>query len=220
MTTQQSSIIKSVVDYLKKEFEGEGTGHDWFHIQRVWKLSAHIALKEEAEPFITQLTALLHDIADHKFVANADQAAAERISQLLLPLGVSEDIVDSVIENVKNCSFKSSLDGPRELSPECQIVQDADRLEAIGAIGVARTFAYGGKVGNPIYDPEVPPSEFKSSKDYLNNRTHTINHFYEKLLKLKEGMNTTTGHKLAETRHRFMEEFLKQFYAEWELQGL
>lgn len=217
---KEQNTIDEVIRKLKKEFQGEATGHDWFHIERVWKLSVHIASAEEADLFVTQLTALLHDIADHKFVTNADKVAAERIEGLLLPLGVSQKVVNTVIENVRNCSFKNSLDGPKEVSRECQIVQDADRLEAIGAIGIARTFAFGGKVGNPIYDPEISPSEFKNSKDYLSKRTHTINHFYEKLLRLKDGMNTKTAREIAEQRHQFMESFLEQFYAEWELTDL
>ncbi len=213
--TEENEVINHLANQIRKEFAGEGTGHDWYHIERVWKMAKYIAEKENANQFVTELGALLHDIADHKFVKNADEVAENRVAEFLEDLSVDSNTISKVIHVVHNCSFKGGVVN-EELSLECKIVQDADRLDAIGAIGIARTFAYGGSIGNPIYDPHVEPCTFKNAKEYLNKRTHTINHFYEKLLKLKDGMNTASGQKLAQERHLFMEKYLVQFYAEWE----
>lgn len=211
----QNTVVQSLADLIKFQFEGESTGHDWFHIQRVWKNAQLIAKNEQCNQFIVELGALLHDIADHKFVENSEVEGNTRTSEILSKLGVpQEDIID-VQHIVLNCSFKGGLTLNKMESIEGLIVQDADRLDAIGAIGIARTFAYGGKYGNEIYNPDIPPTEFKSAKEYRDKRTHTINHFYEKLLKLKDGMNTETGKRLAEERHNFMLKFLEQFYGEW-----
>ncbi|MCG8576468.1 MAG: HD domain-containing protein [Flavobacteriales bacterium] len=212
----EKEIIEALVNQLKEEFANEATGHDWYHIERVWKLSKIICEKEGGDNFVVELGALLHDIADHKFVENADAVAEERINIILSALGVEQTIIDKVQHVVANCSFKGGVENKMKLL-EGLIVQDADRMEAIGAIGIARTFAYGGSVGNPIYDPTVPPTEFKSAEEYRKKRSHTINHFYEKLLKLKDGMNTKTGKAMAEERHLFMTQFLDQFYAEWDV---
>lgn len=209
-------VVESVRKKIEKKFSGESTGHDWFHIERVWRNAKLIAQNENCDTFIVELAALLHDIADHKFVKNADEEAEKRINQLLLDLNVERHQINQVIEIVQNCSFKGGVSENKMKSIEGFIVQDADRLDAIGAIGIARTFAYGGKFGNEIYNPSIKPQNFKSAEEYRNSRTHTINHFYEKLLKLKEGMNTETGKRLAEERHNFMLKFLEQFYAEWE----
>ena len=209
---------QSIIKLLKKEFHGESTGHDWYHIDRVRKVAATICEKEGGNLFVVELGALLHDIADHKFVADADVVAVERTREILAEHEVDGDTIEQVVHIVKNCSFKGGLENKMK-SLEGRIVQDADRLDAIGAIGIARTFAFGGKVGNPIYDPEVDPTVFTSAEEYVKNRTHTINHFYEKLLKLKEGMNTETGKRMAYERHHYMEGFLKQFYKEWEGEG-
>ena len=212
----EKEIIEALVNQLKEEFANEATGHDWYHIERVWKLSKIICEKEGGDNFVVELGALLHDIADHKFVENADAVAEERINIILSAVGVEQTIIDKVQHVVANCSFKGGVENKMKLL-EGLIVQDADRMEAIGAIGIARTFAYGGSVGNPIYDPTVPPTEFKSAEEYRKKRSHTINHFYEKLLKLKDGMNTKTGKAMAEERHLFMTQFLDQFYAEWDV---
>lgn len=201
---------------MEEKFSGESTGHDWFHIERVWRNAKLIAQNEACDSFIVELAALLHDVADHKFVKNANEEAEKRINQILLELNVEHHQINQVIEIVQNCSFKGGVSENKINSIEGFIVQDADRLDAIGAIGVARTFAYGGKFGNEIYNPNIEPQNFKSEEEYRNSRTHTINHFYEKLLKLKDGMNTETGKRLAEERHNFMLKFLEQFYAEWE----
>jgi uncharacterized protein len=215
MVDEKQQIIDNIEQKLKDEFAGESTGHDWFHIDRVRKNALLIAQEENANALIVELGALLHDIADHKFVENADQVAHQKTVEMLSEQGLSEGIITAVWHIVENCSFKGGVDNKMK-SLEGKIVQDADRLDAIGAIGIARTFAFGGKFGNEIYNPEISPNTFKNAEEYRKKRTHTINHFYEKLLLLKNGMHTKTGQKLAEDRHAYMEEFLEQFYAEWE----
>ena len=212
----KQEIITKVAAHFKKEFAHESTGHDWFHIERVWKNARLIAEEEGGDLFVIELGALLHDIADHKFVEDADNESRKRTIALLKGLGVEEETIEAVLHIVLNCSFKGGIGENKMKSKEGFIVQDADRLDAIGAIGVARTFAFGGKFGNLLYDPNVGPSTFVSAEEYRKKRTHTINHFYEKLLLLKDGMNTDTGKRLAQNRHDYMEQFLEQFYAEWE----
>lgn len=216
MNNDEIKVLEYVKIEIKSQFEGESTGHDWFHIERVWRNAKLISEKENCNKFVVELSALLHDIADHKFVENSDEEALTRINSLLFQLDVDQKLIDEVVFIVQNCSFKGGVAKNAITSIEGLIVQDADRLDAIGAIGIARTFAYGGKFGNEIYNPEVSPQKFKSAKEYRDSRTHTVNHFYEKLLKLKEGMNTETGKLLAEERHNFMLKFLEQFYKEWE----
>lgn len=212
---EKENVLNNITELLKTELAGEGTGHDWYHIDRVRNNAMHICREEGGDEFVVEVAALLHDIADHKFHDNADQLARERIQTILSSNEVDQSIIDQVHHIVENCSFKGGVEGNKMKSLEGLIIQDADRLDAIGAIGITRCFAFGGKVGNPIYDPEVPPTEFKSSEEYVKKRTHSINHFYEKLLKLKDGMNTESGRKMAEERHNYMESFLDQFYAEW-----
>ena len=211
-----SEIISKLKQKIKILFEGEATGHDWFHIERVWRNAVLIAKKEECDEFIVEMGALLHDIADHKFEENFEEESVTRTTRILTDLDVDKEKIDSVIHIVLNCSFKGGVTDNKMKSIEGLIVQDADRLDAIGAIGIARTFAYGSKHGNVIYNPDVDPTNFTSEEEYRNNRTHTINHFYEKLLLLKDLMNTETGSELAAERHHYMENFLKQFYKEWE----
>ena len=213
---EKSEIVKSVIALIKEQFEGESTGHDWFHIERVWNNAKLIAKGEQCDSFIVELGALFHDIADHKFVEDYQNEAEKRTRKVLEPLGVHEESIKKVLHIIDNCSFKGGLGKNKMKSIEGLIVQDADRLDAIGAIGVARTFAYGGKFGNEIYNPNVKPTNFKSEQDYRDSRTHTINHFYEKLLLLKDMMNTKQGRAIAEQRHLYMQGFLEQFYGEWE----
>jgi len=208
-------IIDQLIEELKVEFADESTGHDWFHIERVWKNAKLISKAEGGDLFVIELAALLHDIADHKFVENADEQAEFRIRTMLSELNVNEEIINAVVHIVHNCSFKGGVGENKMKVLEGLIVQDADRLDAIGAIGVARTFAFGGKFGNLMYHPEIKPATFASAKEYRDKRTHTVNHFYEKLLLLKDKMNTETARRLAADRHAFMEKFLAQFYAEW-----
>ena len=213
---QQEEIIQKIAEHFQREFADESTGHDWFHIERVWKNAKLINATEGANSFVVELGALMHDIADHKFVENAEEVARERTESLLSDLGVAQEIIDQVQHIIEFCSFKGGIGENKMKSFEGKIVQDADRLDAIGAIGIARTFAFGGKFGSLLYHPGIAPMTFKTPEEYRKNRSHTINHFYEKLLLLKDGMNTATGKELAENRHQFMEDFLRQFYAEWE----
>lgn len=211
-----SGVIEYVVSELKREFANESTGHDWFHIERVWKNAKQIAAAEGGDLFVIELAALLHDIADHKFVADADAEAKRRIQEMLSKVQVEQQTIDRVIDIVLKSSFKGGIGENPMKQLEGLVIQDADRLDAIGAIGIARTFAFGGKFGNLLYHPDIPPATFKNAEEYRKNRTHTINHFYEKLLLLKDKMNTSTGRKMAEQRHHFMQEFLNQFYNEWQ----
>lgn len=213
-TSDQNQVIHQLILFLKEKFSAEPTGHDWFHLERVWKNAKLISQTEGGNLFVIELAALLHDIADHKFVENADQEADHRIQKILITLHVNQEIIDQVKEIVKTCSFKGGLKNEMK-SLEGLIVQDADRLDAIGAIGIARTFAFGGKFNRELYNPDIKPVKFKSAEEYRNSRSHTINHFYEKLLLLKDGMNTSTGKGMANQRHQFMENYLNQFYQEW-----
>lgn len=213
-TTDQ--IIASVAKEIEQQFQGEATGHDWYHIERVWKNAKLIGAQEECDLFVVELGALLHDIADHKFVENFEEESEKRTRSLLFDNRVDNEVIEKVLHIVLNCSFKGGIGENKMKSIEGFIVQDADRLDALGAIGIARTFAYGGKAGNMIYDPDVDPTNFKSEEEYRTKRTHTINHFYEKLLLLKDRMNTVEGKRLAEERHNYMLKFLTQFYNEWE----
>lgn len=212
---ENQKIINGIVAQLKTEFADESTGHDWFHIERVWKNAKLISKTEGGNLFVIELAALLHDIADHKFVENADEQAEIRIRAMLSELNVEKKIIDDVVYIVHNCSFKGGVGENKMNVLEGLIIQDADRLDAIGAIGIARTFAFGGKFGNLLYHPDIKPTTFSSAQEYRDKRTHTINHFYEKLLLLKDKMNTEAGRKLAENRHAFMGKFLTQFYTEW-----
>jgi uncharacterized protein len=209
-------IIKNIISNIKSQFEGDSSGHDWFHIERVYKTAKAIAHKENANVFITELGALLHDIADHKFVEDHENETVKRVHKILDEFPkIDQAITNQVLHIVLNCSFKGGIGENKMQSLEGKIVQDADRLDAIGAIGIARTFAFGGKFGSILYDPEISPMKHKDLESYQKNRTHTINHFYEKLLLLKDKLNTQTGKDMANQRHVFMESFLTQFYNEW-----
>jgi uncharacterized protein len=210
-------LIDKTADYVKAKFANESTGHDWWHIYRVWQLAKHIAKEEPgADLSIVELGALLHDIADFKFHGNDLQAGPKAARQLLKELGADEDTIKRVSHIVENVSFKGAAVANKMVSQEGKIVQDADRLDAIGAIGIARAFAYGGSTGRQIHDPEVESKMHDSFEAYATADSPTINHFYEKLLLLKDKMNTETGKQLAVQRHEFMENYLKEFYAEWE----
>jgi len=215
MTDNQ--LIAKTAEYVKKKFEKDATGHDWWHLYRVWQLSKNIT-KSEASVDLTvvELGALLHDIADFKFHGN-DLLAGPKAARILLnDIGAKEQQINAVCHIVENVSFKGAGEANKMGSLEGKIVQDADRLDAIGAIGVARAFAYGGSQGRPMHDPEAKTQLHDSFEAYANASSATINHFYEKLLLLKDRMNTATGKKMAEHRHFFMEAYLKEFYSEWE----
>lgn len=210
-----NNLIDNTIQFVKEKLEGAEAGHDWFHIERVWKLSKKIAEKEECNVEVVELSALLHDIADPKF-HNGDETLALKISrEFLESQSASEDIIEQVLFVIKNISFKNRGEAPKNLPIELKIVQDADRIDAIGAIGIGRTFNFGGFKNNPMYDPNIQPSLNMSKEEYKKSNGTTINHFYEKLLLLKDLMNTSEGKKIAEERHDFMLKFLDQFYKEW-----
>lgn len=212
------NLIQTTIAFVKEKLEGAEAGHDWFHIERVWKLSKKIADSETCNLQVVELAALLHDIADPKF-HDGDETLALKISnEFLQNQNVSADIIEQVLFIIKNISFKNREEAPEILPIELQIVQDADRIDAIGAIGIARTFNYGGFKNNLMYHPDIQPALNMTKEEYKKSKGTTINHFYEKLLLLKDMMNTETGKKLAEERHDFMVEFLDQFSREWNVE--
>ena len=210
------SIIDKTILFVKQKLENAEGGHDWFHIERVYKNSLLIAKEEDCDLTVVQLGALLHDIADSKF-HNGDETVGPRTSRTFLESqNVDESIIQHVINIIENISFKGGNFGQQFNSKELEIVQDADRLDALGAIGIARCFNYGGFKNRALYNPEIEPKFDMSKEEYKNSESPTLNHFYEKLLLLKDKMNTPTGKKIAEARHKYMEDFLSQFYAEWD----
>jgi len=209
------STIENTVEFVKEKLEGAEAGHDWYHIERVWKLSKKIAETEVCNQEVVELSALLHDIADPKF-HNGDETIAPKIArEFLESQNVPEEVIKKVLFIIKNISFKNRGEMPAELPVELKIVQDADRIDAIGAIGIGRTFNFGGFKNNLMYDPEIQPSLNMSKDEYKKSNGTTINHFYEKLLLLKDLMNTRKGKELAQERHDYMLGFLDQFYKEW-----
>ncbi len=215
LTSHQQEIINETAVFVKQTLtEAEG-GHDWWHILRVWNNAKLIAAGEAADLFVIELAALLHDIADAKFHGGDEEIGPETAGKWLRSLNVDEDVVNHVQQIIRHMSFKSSFGQVTFGSPEMHIVQDADRLDAIGAIGVARAFSYGGYKNRPFYDPEIAPNLNLSKEEYKTAQAPTINHFYEKLLLLTDRMNTDTGKRIARQRHEFMESYLEQFYAEW-----
>jgi uncharacterized protein len=209
-------IIQKTQEHVKNVLEGEGSGHDWWHIYRVWKTANHIGEKEKADLLIVQLAALLHDISDWKFNDGNDDIGPQKAREWLESLNVQEEIIGNVCSIIKEMPFKGSKTSSVMKTIEGKIVQDADRLDAIGAIGIGRTFAYGGHKGREMYNPEIKVEHHESFEQYKNNKSPTINHFYEKLLLLKDRMNTKTAKEMAEGRHKVMEEFLERFFNEWE----
>ena len=217
MTVFDSQLIETTINFVKNELKNAEGGHDWFHIERVYKNALLIAKNEPVDITIVSLAALLHDIADPKF-NNGDETIGPRVaSEFLLKQNVSSEIIEHVTQIIENMSFKNSFDLHTSFtSKEMEVVQDADRLDAIGAIGIARCFNYGGFKDRPLYNPEIPPNQNMTKAEYKASNSPTINHFYEKLLLLKDQMNTKAGTRIALERHKYMEGFLKQFYAEWE----
>ncbi len=209
-------LIASTAGYVKSELRGAEGGHDWWHIERVWKTAKTIAQAENADTLVVELAALLHDIADSKFHGGDEEIGPRKAREFLGQLPVSQSVTDHVVQIVRNISFKGGNVAAAFRSPELAVVQDADRLDALGAIGIARAFNYGGFKNRQLYDPTMPPDLHMTKEKYKASTAPTINHFYEKLLLLKDRMNTGTGKNLAAERHRFMEMFLAQFYAEWE----
>lgn len=213
-----TQLIEKTISFVKEKLHGAEAGHDWFHIERVLKLSRKIAETENCSQEVVELSALLHDIADSKF-HHGDENLALKISRdFLESQNVSEDIIQQVLFIIKNISFKNRGEVPEEIPIELKIVQDADRIDAIGAIGIARTFNFGGFKNNLMYDPNLPPKLNMTKEEYKKNEGTTINHFYEKLLLLKDLMNTAKGKELAQERHDFMLKFLDEFYREWRVE--
>ena len=213
----QEQIIQNTVAFVKEELKDAEGGHDWFHIERVFKNALLISREEKVNVFVVSLAALLHDIADPKF-HNGDENLGPKIAtKFLIKQQVPKEIGQHVVKIIKNVSFKNSLGGDSNqfTSKELEVVQDADRLDAIGAIGIARCFNYGGFKDRALYDPEIIPNLTMTKEEYKTSDAPTINHFYEKLLLLKDKMNTASGKKIAESRHQFMETYLQQFYNEW-----
>ena len=213
MNKVQEENIEQTAVFIRSLLEGEGSGHDWWHIQRVRNNALSISRIYEVDLFIVEMAALLHDIADHKFHDGDESIGLKKAKNWLNSLEVSNVDTEHILQIMKQVSFSSGL---IPTSLEGRIVQDADRLDAIGAIGIARTFAYGGYKKREIYNPEKPPIKYKTLDDYKKNTNPTLNHFYEKLLLLKDLMNTKEATKMAEERHAYMKEFLSQFYKEWE----
>ncbi|WP_373057318.1 HD domain-containing protein [Zunongwangia sp. H14] len=215
MTTIQAEIIENTIAFVKETLKNAEGGHDWFHIQRVYNNAKLIAEGENADDFIVALGALLHDIADSKFHNGDETIGPKTAEDFLNSQQVSSEVIEHVIKIIENISFKGGNVNREFSSLELDIVQDADRLDALGAIGIARTFNYGGYKGRGLYNPEIKPNLNMSKEEYKASSAPTLNHFYEKLLLLKDRMNTQTGKEIAEKRHEFMEIYLEQFYKEW-----
>lgn len=214
MTKKQQDIIRRTAAYAKAVLGREATGHDWLHVERVWRNARLIGKEEKADMFVVELAALLHDIADWKFNGGDAAAGPRKAAAWLKKLKAGAAVTEHVASIIAKTSFKGARVKNRIDTAEGRIVQDADRLDAIGAIGVARAFAYGGAKGREIYNPAEKPAPHGSARAYPNNKSHTINHFHEKLLLIKDRMNTRKGKQLARSRHRFMESFLRQFHSE------
>jgi uncharacterized protein len=208
-------LLSKTIDFVKHTLiEAEG-GHDWWHIQRVCETAKTIGAEEGVDLFIVELGALLHDIADAKFNDGDEEIGPRKAKQFLISLDVPQPIIEHVVQIIRNVSYRGSFNEKNFHSKELSVVQDADRLDAIGAIGIARAFNYGGHKGREMYNPDIPPVLPSNTSEYKNSIAPTINHFYEKLLLLKDKMNTESGRKMAEERHRFMELYLSTFYDEW-----
>ncbi len=212
-----TELVEATIAFVKETLKGAEGGHDWFHTHRVFVNAKLIADSEDVDLLVVELGALLHDIADAKF-HNGDESVGPKMAvDFLKSIRIENEVIDHVEKIIQNISFKNSLDltTPRFNSMELQVVQDADRLDALGAIGIARTFNYGGFKNRELYNPDIPPNLNLTKEEYKKSNAPTINHFYEKLLLLKDKMNTTTGRTLAEKRHQFLLDYLEQFYAEW-----
>ncbi|PEJ29062.1 MULTISPECIES: HD domain-containing protein [Bacillus] len=208
--------IQKTVAFVRNILETDASGHDWYHIERVHKLALSLSEKEGGDRFVIEMAALLHDVADEK-LNESEEAGMKKVSDWLEGLNVTEEETEHILHIIMNMSYKGGHGG-KVSTLEGKIVQDADRLDALGAIGIARTFAYGGAKGRLMYDPNIPPREEMTKEEYRKNDDPSLNHFYEKLLKLKDLMNTDAAKREAEIRHRYMEEFIEQFMKEWNAQ--
>ncbi|WP_103665460.1 HD domain-containing protein [Gracilimonas amylolytica] len=212
----KNKILVKTEAYVRQKLEGEGSGHDWWHIHRVRNVALQIGKQEKADLFVVELAALLHDIADHKFHGGNEDIGPATARKWLEELEVPEPIIKHVTNIIRDVSFKGAeVDTPMK-TVEGKVVQDADRLDALGAIGIARAFAYGGYKERELYNPDIKPESHRSFEDYKKSTGPTINHFYEKLFLLKDRMNTESGRKIADERHKYMEDFVARFLREWE----
>jgi len=211
-----SQLIEKTIEFVKSQLEGAEGGHDWWHIYRVWNNAKHIAKTEQVDQTVVELGALLHDIADSKFHNGDEEIGPATARKFLEAQNTEPNIIEHVENIIRHISFKGGNHTQSFTSKELDVVQDADRLDAIGAIGIARTFNYGGHFGRALYDPNIKPNLNMSKEEYKKSSAPTLNHFYEKLLLLKDRMNTNTGRQIASQRHEYMQGFLDQFYKEWE----
>jgi len=213
----QEKVINNTIAFVKEELKDAEGGHDWFHIERVFRNTLLISREEKVDVFVVSLAALLHDIADAKFHKGDESIGPKKASEFLHTQKVDNGVIAHVVNIITHMSFKNELSSEKSPinSKEFQVVQDADRLDAIGAIGIARCFNYGGFKNRPLYDPEIRPNLTMTKEEYKKSEAPTINHFYEKLLLLKDNMNTEAAKKIAKERHQFMETYLNQFYKEW-----
>jgi uncharacterized protein len=211
-----AAIIQKTADYVKQLLSGETTGHDWWHVYRVWQNALHIGKQEKVDMFVVELAALLHDIADWKFHGGDEKAGSRAAREWLMTQSVAPPVADHACQIIDDLSFKGAGVRTAMKTKEGMVVQDADRLDALGAIGIARAFAYGGHKGQAIYNPDISPTLHASFEEYKKRDGTTINHFHEKLLLLKDLMNTQTGRRMAEQRHEYLVNFLEQFHLEWE----
>jgi len=216
MSLKHNQIVGKTGCFVKEKLRGAEAGHDWWHIDRVRRTAVNIAKEEDVDMLVIELGALLHDIADPKFHGGDEEIGPKTASDFLKLMDVDRTVIEHIDNIIRNISFKNSFDKKSFSSLEMEIIQDADRLDAIGAIGIARTFNYGGFKGSEIYNPDIEAIEFKSKEDYKKSNGPTINHFYEKLLLLKDKMNTKKGKEIAKKRHKYMLDYLDQFYQEWE----
>ncbi len=210
----KQSVIMATEEFVKEKLEGDSSGHDWWHIHRVRQMAEKIAAAEVADVWVCTMASLLHDVIDDKLVENEEDAERE-VKLFLDEHGVPTKESELILEIITTISFKGGNGGP-VTSKEAEIVQDADRLDAIGAIGIARTFAYSGSKGQPIYEPGFSVRDTMTVEDYRNGKSNAVHHFYEKLLQLKDRMNTNYGKKLAKQRHQRLETYLENFHSEWE----
>lgn len=211
----KQKIIDSSRNFVKQYLNNQEAGHDWSHIQRVYMLTKTIAKEEHCDLFVAELGALFHDIADTKFNKNSDADAAIITSRFLESQGTPNAVIEQVCYIINHISFRKNITNQSKLTPELAVVMDADRLDAMGAIGIARAFSFGGHRNRPFYNPDIPPRTKLTRASYEQRNGSTINHFYEKLLHLTEKMNTSTGRQLAAGRHQFMQEYLEHFFNEW-----
>ncbi|HVV67153.1 MAG TPA: HD domain-containing protein [Candidatus Saccharimonadales bacterium] len=213
----KDAIIEQTASFVRKKFETDSSGHDWWHMYRVWQLAKSIAATEkEADLFVVELGALLHDVADWKLHDGDEEGGVKVAREWLESLGVEKRVVDHVEDIMRTVSFQGANIPPAMKTIEGKIIHDADKLDAMGAVGIARAFAYGGAHNHMMHDPEVKPEAHNDFESYKNSKSPSITHFYEKLLLLKDRMYTKTARQMAEHRHQYMEQYLEEFYAEWE----